>query len=205
MTEYEPGGAQRPKVVKLRPVPDGESAAPPQEPPKPPQPPAGDSAPPWENPEPRRPVLPGWALERNGRLAAIRWAAGHVGHHAAFHGVRLPHYSLKIVLRAPLGAGLALVHGSRWVFDRHDAGSHHLLVDAAARRDHKSYAAASRIRKDRVRTRMMGVLVAGIATTIALLVADLAWPPSKWAVLGLAVAGAAGTDGRATSRSCSPR
>ena len=107
----------------------------------------------------------------------------------AFHGIRLPHYSLKLVLRSPLGFGLALVHGSRWVFDRHESGTHHLLVDAAARRSHKEYATASRIRKDRVRTRMLGAVTLLIAAAVLVTVSAALWPPSLYVAAGLAVIG----------------
>jgi S-DNA-T family DNA segregation ATPase FtsK/SpoIIIE len=146
---------------------------------------------PWEQPARRKPVLPHWLTDPAARGHAARWARGHVAHHAAFHGVRLPAYAGRVLVCAPRGLLLAGWHGWRWLFDRHDAGTHHLLVDAAARRSHKEYATAARIRKDRVRMRGVTLVLAAVLAAIAAVAVRLAWPPGLWVLAATAVAGLA--------------
>ncbi len=144
---------------------------------------------PWDRPAQRRPVLPGWVRDRTSRKHAARWASRHVAHHVAFHGVRTPKYLLRTLLCAPRGLLLAVWHGWRWCFDRDDAGTHHLRVDAAARRDHKAYATAARIRKDRVRTRLLAIVVSGGLLAVLAAIIRLAWPPGLWILAAAAVGG----------------
>ncbi len=85
----------------------------------------------------------------------------------------------------------AVWHGWRWLFDRDDAGTHELRVDAAARRDHKAYATAARIRKDRVRTRLLATVVSGGLLAVLAVIVRLAWPPGLWVLAAAAVGGLA--------------
>jgi DNA segregation ATPase FtsK/SpoIIIE, S-DNA-T family len=146
---------------------------------------------PWDRPADRRPVLPGWVREKQSRGHAARWASRHVSHHVAFHGVRIPKYLVRTLLCAPRGLALAAWHGWRWVFDRDAAGTHELRVDAAARKDHKAFAAAARIRKDRVRTRLLAIAVSGVALALLAGIVALVWPPGLWLLLVAAVGGLA--------------
>src|SRR5205807_5638624 len=71
-------------------------------------------------PKPRpthRPILPAWVLHAEQRRSALRWAAAHTAHTAAFHGVRSPKYAGRLVVAAPRGAWRALSSGSRWLLD----------------------------------------------------------------------------------------
>jgi DNA segregation ATPase FtsK/SpoIIIE, S-DNA-T family len=146
---------------------------------------------PWDAPAQRRPVVPGWLRSRQSRTHAARWASRHVAHHVAFHGVRTPKYLFRTLVCAPRGLLVAAWHGWRWVFDRDEAGTHALRVDAAARRDHKAYATAARIRKDRVRTRLLAVVVSGGLVLALAAIVRLAWAPGIWLLLAVAAVGLA--------------
>ena len=177
-------------IMSAQPVPEHENVVPI----RPGQPETGH---PWDRPAQRRPVLPGWVREKQSRGHAARWASRHVGHHVAFHGVRVPKYLLRTLACAPRGLLLAVWHGWRWVFDRDDAGTHQLRVDAAARKDHKAYAAAARIRKDRVRTRLLAIAVSAAVLAILAVIVRLAWPPGLWLLAAAAVGGLAYLGNRA--------
>src|SRR5206468_3972313 len=64
-----------------------------------------------------RPILPSWVRNREERRSAIRWAATHTAHTAAFHAVRSPKYASRLVVAAPRGAWRVLSSGSRWLVD----------------------------------------------------------------------------------------
>ena len=135
-----------------------------------------DTPHPWERPPQRRPVIPGWVAEPETRKSAVTWAARHAAHHVAFHAVRLPKYLTRTAACAPRGLMLAVYHGWRWVFDRE---GHELRVHAVATRDQKAYATMARIRKDRVRTRLLGLVTgaAAVALLAGVVSAGLgAWP-----------------------------
>ena len=138
--------------MSAQPVPEHENVVPI----RPGQP---DTPHPWERPPQRRPVIPGWMAQPETRKHAVTWAARHAAHHVAFHAVRTPKYLIRTAVCAPRGLALAVYHGWRWVFDRE---GHELRVHAVATRDQKAYATMARIRKDRVRTRLLG-LVTGAA------------------------------------------
>jgi len=143
---------------------------------------------PWESEPQIQPVVPGWVKDPATRKHAARWALRHTGHHVAFHTVRLPKYGFRTALCAPRGLYLA-AHGRwRWICDRDEAGTHELRVDAAARRDHKAYATAARIRKDRVRARMLGSFAASTLAGVLTLLVYLAWCPGVWVLLAALVA-----------------
>jgi DNA segregation ATPase FtsK/SpoIIIE, S-DNA-T family len=143
---------------------------------------------PWDRPVQRRPVVPRWLASRESRKHAARWASRHVAHHLAFHAIRTPKYLARTIVCTPRGLALALMHLWRWLCDRDEAGTHELRVDAAARRDHKAYATAARIRKDRVRTRSMAVAgYAALAIVVAVII-RLAWAPGLWVLAAAAAA-----------------
>ena len=144
---------------------------------------------PWDRPAQRRPVVPGWLADRQTRGHAARWATRHAAHHVAFHGVRVPRYLARTAACAPRGLILTAYRCWQWICDRDEAGTHELRVDAAARRLHKEYATAARIRKDRVRTRLLATVVAGGLLAILAVIVSLAWPPGLWVLLAAVVAG----------------
>jgi DNA segregation ATPase FtsK/SpoIIIE, S-DNA-T family len=153
--------------------------------------PGADAAHAWDRPAQRHPVVPSLLADRQTRGHAARWATRNVAHHVAFNGLRLPKYTLRTMVCAPRGVALAVWHGWRWCFDRDEAGTHHLRVDAAARRDQKAYATMARIRKDRVRSRLLAVVVSVSLLAILAVVIRLLWLPGLWLLLAAAVGGLA--------------
>src|SRR6266702_3635730 len=51
----------------------------------------------------RRAVVAPWLRSGEEFTAVVRWAAGHVGHTAAFHAARAPIYAGRLALRSPRG------------------------------------------------------------------------------------------------------
>ena len=145
-----------------------------------------DTPHPWERPPQRRPSSPaGW---RRPETRAPRRDGGqsrHVAHHVAFHGAAHPKYLTRTAACAPRGLLLAVWHGWRWVFDRE---GHELRVHAVATRDQKGYATMARIRKDRVRTRLLGMVTGAAAAGGPGGHRALVWAPGLW-VLFAAAAG----------------
>ena len=142
-----------------------------------------DTPHPWERPPQRRPVIPGWMAEPETRKSAVTWAARHAAHHVAFHAVRLPKYLTRTAACAPRGLMLAVYHGWRWVFDRE---GHELRVHAVATRDQKAYATMARIRKDRVRTRLLGLATGAAAVALLAGIVALIWAPGLWVLFAAA-------------------
>jgi S-DNA-T family DNA segregation ATPase FtsK/SpoIIIE len=137
----------------------------------------------------RRPIVPAWVANADDRAATARWAAIHVGHHAAYHGVRLPHYGAKLALRTPVGIVRFAGRAGAWVFDLE---AHGLRQHAIRANDPSTYQTLVRMRNDRVRARLIlaGVL---LATLAALCVALAILAP--WWAQALATAGAIVTFG----------
>src|SRR5437660_6583089 len=129
-------------------------------------------------PKPRpthRPILPAWVLNPEQRRSALRWAAAHSAHSAAFHGVRAPKYAGRLVVAAPRGAWRALSSGSRWLTDADGltVQRHAIASLAAASMGHErsqhtqTYRNLAKEHAHRVRTRLMvlaagGILVLGL-------------------------------------------
>lgn len=65
----------------------------------------------------RRPVLPDWLTSAKQRAAVTKWAAGHYGQTTAYHLVRTPVYSAKLLAYAPRGAFRWVGATGRWVSD----------------------------------------------------------------------------------------
>jgi S-DNA-T family DNA segregation ATPase FtsK/SpoIIIE len=126
--------------------------------------------------------------DRQSRGHAARWAGTSAAYNVAWHGLHLHLHLTRVLVCAPRGLALGVWHGWRWVFDRDDAGTHHSRVDAAARRDQKAYATMARIRKDRVRTRLLGIVVSAAVLAILAVIVRLAWPPGLWILAAAAVA-----------------
>jgi S-DNA-T family DNA segregation ATPase FtsK/SpoIIIE len=129
--------------------------------------------------------------DRETRRHAVTWAGRHSAHHVAFHGLRVPKYLIRTLLCAPRGLLLAIWHGWRWCLDRDEAGTHELRVDAAARKDHKAYATAARIRKDRVRTRLVAVTGFSALAGVLAAIVGLVWRPGLWLLAAAALGGLA--------------
>lgn len=123
----------------------------------------------------RQPVVPPWLRSRQSHRRAA------VERRPRRPPPRVPHgpaAALRALAGTPLPArppGRALLGTWAWVFGRDDAGTHQLRVDAAARRDHKACATAARIRKDRVRTQMLGLLCGMVLAAVSPLGLTLPW------------------------------
>jgi S-DNA-T family DNA segregation ATPase FtsK/SpoIIIE len=117
-----------------------------------------------------RPILPSWVRNREERRAAVRWAATHTTHTAAFHAVRSPKYAGRLVVAAPRGAWRVLSSGSRWLLDADGltVQRHAITSLAAASLGHErsqhtaTYRSLAKEHAHRVRSRLMALSVAGL-------------------------------------------
>lgn len=123
----------------------------------------------------RRPVIPEWAKSKPEFVTAAGWVVGHVGHTVAYHGVRLPWYSLQLAAQAPKGAAKLVSGRMRWAAD---VEGEPLRLAAARREDAGEYLKLTRQRDRRVRWRSLVMLAAfpfGVLTALALFVLAPAW------------------------------
>ncbi|MBD0735775.1 cell division protein FtsK [Streptomyces sp. CBMA29] len=110
----------------------------------------------------RRDTLPVWLRSAAEFRTAVRWAAGHYAHLAAFHGIRCPYYAARLTVQAPYGAAKFTGATLRWVADREGEP---VRLAAVRREDAGEYLKLSRQRDGRVRLR---TLVAALGTFIGL-------------------------------------
>ncbi|MGY1437153.1 cell division protein FtsK [Streptomyces reniochalinae] len=123
----------------------------------------------------RRPLLPGWATSKPEFVAAAGWTAGHLGHTAAYHGIRTPWYAARLTVQAPAGAAKFVGGSLRWLADREGDP---LRAAAARREDVGEYLKLSRQRDHRVRWRtLVGVVasVIGVSSALAMYVLAPGW------------------------------
>jgi S-DNA-T family DNA segregation ATPase FtsK/SpoIIIE len=117
-----------------------------------------------------RPILPSWVRNREERRSAVKWAATHTAHTAAFHAVRSPKYAGRLVVAAPRGAWRVLSSGSRWLMDADGltVQRHAITSLAAASLGHErsqhtaTYRSLAKEHAHRVHTRLMALSVAGL-------------------------------------------
>jgi S-DNA-T family DNA segregation ATPase FtsK/SpoIIIE len=121
----------------------------------------------------RRPIVPAYLRNRDEARALAGWLAKYGAHVTGYHASRLPLYALRLVLRAPVGAVVAVVGLAGWVFDREAAP---LRVGAVGRGDAKEYLALSRQRNARVKRRGAAV-GAGARAAVLLAVVAHWWAP----------------------------
>ena len=117
-----------------------------------PEPLTGEVLPRWQGPADRRPIVPAWLVSREDRRAAARWAAGHVGHVAAFHATRTPLYAGRLAAYSPRGAARIIAAVGRWLVDAEAHPLRRAMVDAG---DTSGYLALSRQWRERVKARLM--------------------------------------------------
>ncbi|MFD8545787.1 FtsK/SpoIIIE domain-containing protein [Streptomyces sp. NPDC059649] len=112
-------------------------------------------------------VIPPWMKSRAEFKEAAGWIAGHVGHTAAFHGLRVPFlYAPKLVWRSPRGALNTLAKIGRWAVDAEGEP----LRQAEARRENSEiYLKLSRQRDRRVRLRVLVTLLGALITLAGIL------------------------------------
>jgi S-DNA-T family DNA segregation ATPase FtsK/SpoIIIE len=115
----------------------------------------------------RRAVIAPWLRSGEEFTAVVRWAAGHVGHTAAFHAARTPIYAGRLALRSPRGAVRVLSHSAGWVFDSEGAA---LRVEAVTKGDRDGYLKLVEVRRERVRGRLLVAVLSGVLLTAGVLV-----------------------------------
>ncbi len=123
----------------------------------------------------RREVIPVWAKSRPEFLTAPGWLGGDARHTIAYHGVRLPWYSARLVCHAPVGVATFVGGTMRWVADTEGE----LLRQVAARRENvEEYLKLSRQRDRRVKLRglvLLLALVIGLPLVLVLFVLAPTW------------------------------
>jgi S-DNA-T family DNA segregation ATPase FtsK/SpoIIIE len=149
-----------------------------------------------DRPKDRRPVLPGWAIDRQERRETLRWLVAHVAHVVAFHTVRLPKYGLRLAAFAPRGLGRGIAALWRWIFE---VDARPLEHQAVVQGDVNAYLTLMQKRGDRTRNRL--AVAGGLAgcALVALLVAGSVWGWLPNVALAVAV-GVAGWFGRPKDR-----
>lgn len=112
-------------------------------------------------------VVPPWMKSGAEFKEAAGWIAGHVGHTAAFHGLRVPFlYAPKLVWRSPRGALNTVTKLGRWAVDAEGEP----LRQAEARRENSEiYLKLSRQRDRRVRLRVLVALLGALITLAGIL------------------------------------
>ncbi|MFD8967691.1 cell division protein FtsK [Streptomyces sp. NPDC059568] len=123
----------------------------------------------------RRPVVPAWAKSRAEFNSAGRGVAAYAWHVSAYHAVRTPWYTLRLVLRSPRGLARFVGGSLRWVTD---AEGEPFRQSAASNDDIDDYLRLSRQRDRRVRWRAIvafAATVVGTAAAVTLYVLAPAW------------------------------
>lgn len=141
--------------------------------------------------ENRQPIVASWLTNRTDFLSTTKHASGRAWYAAAYHGLRVPLYSLRLTSMAPRGACRFVASTSRWVWDREAAP---LRAAAVHGEDAEEYMRLAKLRAGRVRLRGLVVLVAltfGAITAATLYVLAPAWlyTMASIAVLALGLAG----------------
>ncbi|HCU50176.1 MAG TPA: cell division protein FtsK, partial [Micromonosporaceae bacterium] len=136
--------------------------------------------------ESRKPVLPGWLKSARTFKDTAKWAAGYAWHTFAFHLVRTPVYSGKLLVRSPVGLFRLVRGGFRWGFDMEGEP---VRKAAVRREDAAEYLKLSAQRDNRVRLRvflaMLGLVTCCCVSWWVLTIP--AW--QRFALLGLAMIG----------------
>ncbi|MCC3652721.1 cell division protein FtsK [Streptomyces sp. S07_1.15] len=139
--------------------------------------------------EKRRPIIPEWL--RTDAWATTRHAASRAWYATAYHGVRLPAYSVQLSAMAPRGAARFLTSTGRWVWDREAAP---LRAAAVRAEDAAEYLTLARLRAQRVRLRALVTLVAavfgvGLAASLYVMAPGWLYAMASVSVLALGWAG----------------
>lgn len=156
---------------------------------------------------PSRPVLPGWMTDRATATAAASWGIRYGAHTSAFHGLRLPLYSVRLAARSPLGAWRITAHTFRWVIDA-ESRPVRLALAGLAHIGSSEAVALMRLTQERRRTtRTRALLVAFILGSVAL-AAVAGWDSAtnqQFGAGGAAVLAVLGWAGRSADRPITSR
>jgi S-DNA-T family DNA segregation ATPase FtsK/SpoIIIE len=130
----------------------------------------------------RRPIVAPWLRSADDTRAMVAWVAGHIGHAAAYHLLRVPLYLAKLTMWSPVGLIIVGRAGARWVSD---AEARPLRVDAVRRTDAETYLKLARERSGRVRHRAWLVTILAALATAGGILAWLLAPTVILAAMGL--------------------
>lgn len=145
----------------------------------------------------RRPILPPWLTDRSALVSTTRWAVGYGAHCTAFHAVRTPLYSGRLLLRSPIGVGRLVAGSARWIVDADGQDTWRVMT---AQADAAVYLRLVQDRRRTVRARGFAIVaVAAILAVAGILVATLA-PAQAQLVAVLAVLLLLGVIGRKRDR-----
>ncbi|MFE9885598.1 cell division protein FtsK [Streptomyces scopuliridis] len=123
----------------------------------------------------RRAVVPAWAKSRTEFTSASKGVTAYAWHVTAYHAIRTPWYSLRLVLQAPRGMSRFIGGALRWMAD---AEGGPLRQSAATNDDIDDYLKLCRQRDRRVRWRTVVAVLASIVgptTALTLYVLAPAW------------------------------
>lgn len=131
------------------------------------------------------------------RRAAVRYAATHAGHLAAFHGARAPKYLVRTVAWSPRGVSRVAGRLAGWVLDFE---AEELRTHAVVTKDIAAYHKLADRRDARVRTRLIVVTVGVLACAAAVAAAVVFAGVWAAAGAGAAAVGLLGYAGRPHGR-----
>ncbi|KIF69280.1 cell division protein FtsK [Streptomyces sp. AcH 505] len=141
----------------------------------------------------RRDTLPPWLRSTAELRTAARWAAGHYGHLAAYHGLRSPYYAARLAVQSPRGAAKFIGGSMRWAADREGEP---VRLAAVRREDAAEYLKLSRQRDGRVRLRTLVTVLAmfvGLGAALSIYVLAPGWLQALSVGAVILALGAAGT------------
>lgn len=186
-TELEPAAAAGREPVDAELVPDGEAPVMVDQPA-----PEVIRVPSWRLGE-RRPVLAEWVRDKETRAGATRYVVATAKHSAAYHGVRLPWYGLRVLARSPRGTAVLIGRVGRWVSDGESAP---MMAAHASRNETKEYLQLAELRAGRVRSRLASLAVLAVLVLVLAVLLWLAGGPVVHLLLVFGAVGALGAAGR---------
>lgn len=138
-------------------------------------------------------TLPPWLRSTAELRTAARWAAGHYGHLAAYHGLRSPYYAGRLAVQSPRGAAKFIGGSMRWAADREGEP---VRLAAVRRENAAEYLKLSRQRDGRVRLRTLVTVLAmfvGLGAALSIYVLAPGWLQALSVGAVVLALGAAGT------------
>ncbi|MFJ6166271.1 cell division protein FtsK [Micromonospora orduensis] len=133
----------------------------------------------------RRPILAEWARSWRGLRAAARHQSKDAGYVTAYHAVRLPKYTAKTLVWAPVGLFRGLGRAVHWASA--EEGNWHLRQAAATRGEADTWLKLD-ARRQRQSVWRWWVLAAGAGATVTGAIALAVGPPWwRWVALAVVV------------------
>lgn len=139
----------------------------------------------YKRPVQARPVFAAWIVDPAEREQATRWAVQYYRHEAVFHGVRAPKYLARLVAYTPRGAFRVAGAWAGWAFDWEGRP---LRAHAVQSGDASSYLSLTKVRNERVKTRLIISGGTAAAAVTAAGAAAVVWPVAPYALLAALVA-----------------